>query len=392
MRGGHRLLPVISAPNLTVDSVVPYLVERGLVSAAAIVEGDLQVVDAGRRNQNLKVTRRCGPSYFLKQPGEGEYGSEATIRFEAAFYDHCGRERDAAEMRNLLPACHDFDAERALLVLELVDGNPLWTHYEATPAPAFSSDAAAPLGRALGTFHRIFRDASSRAPWMAELPSGPPWIFFVHRPSPEILERLSQANVQVLKMMQKNSAIAGGLDSLRSDWSPETLVHNDIKGDNLLVRKSAGGDVHMAIVDWELVQIGDPAWDVGNVFRDLLGYWLITVPLSGDLTPEQMLEQAALPLTALHPAARSFWEAYRTSVRLAADVEAVFLQRALRFAGARMAQGAYELSVGMPQPSNLAVATLQLAANILAQPAAASLHLLGIPVPFRRFGDAELCR
>ncbi|SRR6266699_2894672 len=173
----------MTLPNLTVDDAVPYLIKRGLVSAAAIVEGDLQVVDAGRRNQNLKVVRRNGPSYLIKQPGEGEHASETTIRCEAAFYDHCGREPGAADMRDLLPACHSFDTERTLLVLELVDGDPLWRHYSATPPPGFSSDAAAPLGSALGTFHRVFREVSSRAPWMAGLPAGPPWIFFAHRPT-----------------------------------------------------------------------------------------------------------------------------------------------------------------------------------------------------------------
>jgi hypothetical protein len=381
---------MMSTRNLTVDTVVPYLVEQGLVSEAAIVEGDLQVIDAGRRNQNLKVVRRRGPSYLLKQPGEGEPGSETTIRCEAAFYEHCFREPEAAAMRELLPACREFDVSRALLALELVDAVPLWTHYDATTAPAFSSDTAEPLGWALGTLHRVFREPSARAPWMAGLPSGPPWIFFVHRPSPEMLERLSQANAQVLKLMQKNAVIASGLDRLREDWSPETLIHNDIKGDNLLVRKGPDGGVRLSIVDWELVQIGDPAWDVGNVFRDLLGYWLITVPLSGDLTPDQMLEGAALPLTALHPAARLFWGAYRLTSELEPDAESVTLQRAIRFAAARMAQGAYELCVGMPQPPNLAVVMLQLAANMLAEPAAASLQLLGIPVPFRGARDAEL--
>ena len=53
----------MTGANLTVDTVVPYLLKRNLVSVAAIVEGDLEVVDAGRRNQNLKVAKRCA------QPG-----------------------------------------------------------------------------------------------------------------------------------------------------------------------------------------------------------------------------------------------------------------------------------------------------------------------------------
>ena len=48
-----------------------------------------------------------------------------------------------------------------------------------------------------------------------------------------------------------------------------------------------------------------------------------------------------------------------------------------------MAQGAYELSLGTAQPPNYAYAMLQLSVNILADPRHASLHLLGIPVPWR---------
>src|SRR5215475_14531610 len=127
--------------NLTVDTAVPYLVDQGLISVAAIVDGDLEVVDAGRRNQNLKIVRRRGPSYLIKQPGEGERATEATIRCEASFYNHCQLAPEVSDVRDLLPRLHGWDEERSLLVLELLDGHPLWTHYAATSAPEFSSDS-----------------------------------------------------------------------------------------------------------------------------------------------------------------------------------------------------------------------------------------------------------
>ena len=370
--------------NLTVDTVVPYLVERDLVSAAAIVGGDLEVIDAGRRNQNLKIIRRHGPSYLIKQPGEGERATDATIRCEATFYRYCQVEARVAEMHGLLPRLHDWHEDRCLLVLALIDGRPLWAHYAATPAPEFSSDSAGPLGDALGTFHRVFREQSLPSSEWAALPTAPPWILFVHRPTPEIFARLSPANLQVLKLLQGNRSMAASLDALRTEWTADTLIHNDIKGDNILVTTRADEGVRVRIVDWELIQIGDAAWDVGTVFRDFLDYWLLSVPLSGDLTPEQMLEGSHLPLAKLHPPARAFWQAYRSAARMDPHAAGPFLLRSLGFAAARMAQGAYELSSSVPQPSNLAVAMLQLAANILTDPREASLHLFGIPAPWRK--------
>jgi Ser/Thr protein kinase RdoA (MazF antagonist) len=375
---------VIKVQNLTVDTVVPYLLERNLVSVAAIVEGDLEVIDAGRRNHNLKIVRRYGPSYLIKQPGEGEHFTDTTIRCEAAFYNHCKREPVAAEVGEVLPNLYCWDEERNLLVLELVDGHPLWTHYAATSPPEFSCDSAAPLGDALGTFHRAFRERSSLSDEWAGLPMAPPWILFAHRPTPEMLARLSPAKLQVLKLLQKNRTMTASLETLRNEWTPDTLIHNDIKGDNVLVSNGAHGDVSVRIVDWELIQIGDAAWDVGTVFRDFLDYWLLSVPLSGDLSPEQMLEGAHVQLSKIRPATRAFWQAYRASARIDPDTAGLFLLRALRFAAARMTQGAYELSSSVHQPSNYAVATLQLAANILADPRDASLHLFGIPIPWRK--------
>jgi hypothetical protein len=369
--------------NLTVDTVVPYLVKEGLVSVDAIVESDLEVVDAGRRKQNLKVIRRCGPSYLIKQPGEGERGTRATLRVEAAFYRHCHVDPGVDDMRSLLPRLHDCDDDRGTLTIELIDGRPLWGRYALVPSAEFVAQFAAPLGDAIGTMHRVFREPAARATqWISGLYAGPPWFFGMHRPTPDMLAGLSPANVQVLRLVQRSAPIASALDELSAEWSPDTLIHNDLKGDNVLVT-GEGTQRRVRLVDWEMLQFGDAAWDVGCLFRDFLGYWLLSVPLTSDLTSEQMLERCTWPISLLHPAARAFWHAYRTSAHLDADATGAFLVRSLRYAAARLAQGAYELALTQQQAPNLAMAMLQLAANILTDPREASLHLFGIPAPWR---------
>jgi hypothetical protein len=371
--------------NLTVDTVIPYLIARRLASVEAIVQGDLEIIDAGRRNQNLKVVRRRGASYLIKQPGEGERGTDATLRTEAAFYMYCHSDPSAAEIRGILPGFHSVDTEPCLLVTELSEGQPLWGHYGAAPATDLLLRSAGPLGEAIATIHRVFREPVSRtAQWMTSLHCAAPWIFQAHRPTPDVFANLSPANLEVLKLMQKDESIASGLDALRATWSADTLIHNDLKSDNIVVAILDDEQVRVRIVDWEMIQIGDAAWDVGTIFLDFLSYWLFSMPLSSDLTPEQMLEGTTWPLAKLHPAARSFWQVYAAAARLDRERAGTFLLRSLHYAAAQMAQRAYELCLTLSQPPNLAMAMLQLSSNIFASPHQASLHLLGIPAPWRK--------
>jgi hypothetical protein len=374
--------------GLTVDNVVDYLIDRQLINAADIVDGDLEVIDVGRRNQNLMVTRKNGPSYLIKQAGAGEPGTDLTVRSEAAFYSDCQSNPDAEEVRRIVPALQDWDRESNTLALELVSGRSLWAHYASLPASEFASDVGGPLGHALGTLHRTFRHRLSLGPeqWMRELPSTPPWILFALRPTPEMLAHLSPANLEVLKLLHHNPEIAASLDALRRDWTADTLIHNDLKGDNVLVIRSSGNGPSVRIIDWELIQIGDAAWDVGCLLRDFLDYWLLTVPLSRDLSAHEMVQAAELPLSKLHPVIRAFWQAYRLAAGVDPGASGQLLTRSLRFAAARIAQAAYELATSAQVPSNLAVARLQLAANMTTDPGGASLHLLGIPVPWRPEG------
>ena len=49
------------------SNVVHYLLEQGLLTLDAVVDGELMVIDATRRNRNFKVMRRGQQGYFVKQ-------------------------------------------------------------------------------------------------------------------------------------------------------------------------------------------------------------------------------------------------------------------------------------------------------------------------------------
>ena len=129
----------------------------------------------------------------------------------------------------------------------------------------------------------------------------------VHKPGPEILATLSPANYQTLKILQTQVGLPARLDALRKQWRSVTVIHNDIKSDNILVRVGAepGTDgVEVRIVDWELVQFGDPAWDLAGSLQDLVIFWAQSMPLSGDHPADGMMEAARYPLGLVQAACR----------------------------------------------------------------------------------------
>ena len=133
--------------------VVTYLLDRGLLTPKALLDDGLVVRDASSRNRNYRVETQGGPSYLLKQAVG--HDSFMTVANEAAAYERLGNAHDE-NLAAFLPRYHGYDAERGLLVLELVtDAADLRTHYASSGQ--FSAGPAAAIGRALGLLHRATR-------------------------------------------------------------------------------------------------------------------------------------------------------------------------------------------------------------------------------------------
>jgi aminoglycoside phosphotransferase (APT) family kinase protein len=193
---------------------------------------------------------------------------------------------------------------------------------------------------------------------------------------------MSPAGARVFQILQNQEGLSAHLDRLHALWRAETVIHGDVKSDNVLVRASRGSDAALTevwLVDWEFVQIGDPAWDLAGSLHDFLVFWTASMPLDTSLSPEERIAQAPYPLGALRPAIRAFWEAYQSSAAITPEAADELLLRAVAFSGARLIQAAHEMSAEQVDLSTLTVILLQISANLLANPVLAQVHLYGIP-------------
>jgi Ser/Thr protein kinase RdoA (MazF antagonist) len=353
---------------LTVDDTHLFLFERGLLTPDAAIDGELTITSTPRKNRNLRVTSGRG-DLLIKQFEEAR-GSDGYVSREALFYRYCAAEPGLAAVRALLPRLVHAEEQGAVIVLQLLrDALPLWRYYETRTAARFPVKTAAAVGQALATLHAAFADpAILDDPRLAPFRGGAPWIMNVHQPSPQVLAGISGANYQALRILQNDDKLAAGLDAMRALWEPSTLIHFDVKLDNVLVDEQGvdddGGTSNVYLIDWELAQLGDPAWDVGSALQDFLGWWIVTMPHEKGL--EEMTAEARFPLAAMQPAIRALWSAYRDKRGLSGAESARFLERAIVFCGARLIQSAHEIGNNFNVLAAPSVLMLQLAANLLA--------------------------
>ena len=374
----QRGMSLVRWTMLAQSEVAPYLLQRQFISALSIVQGDLTVVDVSRRNRNFKVISEQGPCYLLKQ-GVGAEGI-ATIAHEAAIYQWLQSIPESKELRGYLPHYYGYDPQEHLLILEFLRGAQDCREYH-TRRGHFSTTLATNLGKALSSLHRMTRVAAVREDKLG-FSAQPPWALFLHRPSLGAFQTISNANLQLIRIIQYASEFRQVLDELRQGWKADTFIHFDLKWENCLVcgPSKSGRKSGLKIIDWEFAGFGDPCWDTGAVFSNYLSFWLSSIPITGEEPPDRFLELARYPLERIQPAMRAYWQAYVRGMGLEAVTADAWLLRAVQYGAARLLQTGFEHMQGSTYLTGNLICLLQLSLNILQRPQEAIAHLLGMPL------------
>jgi len=358
---------------LTQAAAVRYLLGRGLISSRVIVEGDLVVSDASSRHQNFKVISDAGPCYLLKQ-GFGPQKA-ADVAREGLVYEALSAQPGT---RSYLCEFDGYDPREQVLILELIpDAVDLRAYHLRRRRP--SVRVAAAVGEALGSLHSIPVTRSGRA-FLPEWPAG---ILSLHRPDLTIFRDASAASLELIKIVQNTPGFGEHLDDLCRSWRPETVVHNDIKWDNVIVVPStvAAGRPRLKLVDWESAGRGDPRWDIGSALAHYLSFWVFSIPVTGAAPPHGFAALARRPLTSMQPAIRACWQAYVSRLGLDEATADMRLRDAVRFSAARLVQTAFEAAQVSTELTSGMTLHLQLSINMLQRPREAAVHLLGLRQP-----------
>jgi hypothetical protein len=366
--------PARRPASLTLQSSVAHLIAVGLLDPASLLRDGLRVEEVPGRNRNYRVLGGPERSYFVKQAPFGETGSGGPLALEAALYQWVATAPAAAGLRPFLSRRRHYDAERGILVLELARSTS-----DPVPDGASAEHQARLrqlLAEALAECHRLPANESA---FLLSLPTAAPWIFDLARPIPAMLRELAPGQLSVIQALQAAPDAVEALDRLQDEWRATRLIHGDIKWNNLLVRlDAAGGPAGVVLVDWELAQLGDPAWDVGAVLHTFMIDAVLDVePAKGD-GPEQAASLLGGAISRLHSAHSDFLTRYTAAVGLTAEEAGHLRARLPGNVAARLIKTAFEWGQAEARLPRRAAAILQLGINMLRYPRIAGAVVIGL--------------
>jgi hypothetical protein len=366
---------------LTVANLPHFLIGRGLLGAEQVVAGDVVVIDASRRNRNFKVISAAravggapGGGLFVKQMRDLQADAMLTLRREASCYELA---RSDAALAGVMPRLVAYDPVRHLLVVELApDAESLAEfHQRRGVLPAALGET---LGEAVGLYHQRAAAIIESEAMQALFARQPPVILTLGRGGHAALAQFGHIGPALSAIIQQHPEFQRLLDALGAEWRFDSLIHGDMKWDNILVFPATSPSPNFRIIDWEMADVGDAAWDVGAVLQSFLAAWILSMPVSSGLPPERYVSLATQPLERMVPVIHAFWDAYCRQRGFSGAQKHSEIERCLRFGAARLVWTAVEQRLYTQNLDPTVGAFLQVSLNILQDPKRAVAELLHV--------------
>ena len=364
---------------LTSGTLVPYLMDRNVLAASELLDDDVTIVEAGRRNRNFKLFRRDGTGFFVKQIPLAATETMQSVQREATLYALADDSSVNANLRALMPRIRHYDRQRHVLAVDLVPNSQSLTFYQMQVAavPGAMEDIATQLGNLLSVCHRHTPDTLEEPSSRGIFPAQPPWILSFSDFGESMMPNMSGGAKGVLAALRAQRLLSEQMTLLKTEWRRNCLIHGDLKWENFLVSSGQKGTskATVQLIDWELADLGDAAWDVACVLASFVQPLIV-----GRFSAQgQALGPApAHEIAGAQACCKAFWNAYASAFSLTPQQQMQAQHRCARFAAARLVLTAYEIAQSTAEISPPAIQAIRTANEIFNHPPSAARHLFGL--------------
>jgi thiamine kinase-like enzyme len=356
----------------TADTIHGLLLQKKLLTEEDFIWGDYEATSINRRNRNVQVTTSNNKNYLIKQVFDKNSDNAKTLLTELNLYKYI--KENFSEIQSCFPQVNYACPEDIILILEFYkNAVPLWKYYKQKGITDMPLKTISSAGNLLAKMHNSFRNGHIGA--LPFLSNELPFAFYLHQPQPKILSYIHQGGLDFIESIQNDKELVNLFDTAHKNWEINSLIHGDIKLDNLLVIVNDTEDesTELKLIDWEMAQYGDRAWDVAGGLQDFIFWWVIMMPEHD--TAAEMIKNARFSFKDLAPSIFSYWDSYSNVIELHPEAKEELLDKAIQFSGFRCLQTAYEIATKFDSIPPIASVLLNLGKSIIKNPALAKEKL-----------------
>jgi hypothetical protein len=351
--------------RLTLDTLHYYLLDKGFVDAASLVEGDYLATQLMTRNQIFRVYRRGAPSLFVKQLNSFDPSNTYVLQKDATCLWLIKNHPAFAALSAFVPGYFGFDVDKQVLVTELLpDARNLmeYLHEQRGQLPENLRDVLATL---LASYHFAPEADVLSSRTVQFFPRQAPWAFnLADAAANAMLGGPTAPPHPVASAVAASPDFGPALAAVRAEWQPTTLIHGDIKWMNVLLHREEGRET-LKLIDWEIADIGDPLWDVAGVFQSILGSALAYSPALAGAAVSPVPGPRLSDLREVWPELLDFWARYEQRRPASLPTAPGDLTKTMRYTAVRLLQSAVEQNMATPTLQPHALQLLQLSHLLL---------------------------
>lgn len=292
--------------RLQPKDIPSYLTEHGLISSGA--QKSLRVTTPARSTLNSILVVDIGDTqtWMIKQQ---KFTKTTLLHREAQFYQWLSDCNSCTPLKDAAPKFVFFDTDNAILIIEYFRDYEDVLHYQKRLG-RFPVGLSRRIAWLLAQIHRhSFLKSSTLFPLKADTEQSPPYVLGAYT-TPEAFYAMPIEGANVLSLIQGYWRLDQVIYRVLDMWRPICLIHKDLKLDNILKQRTPSRIPSLKIVDWELNDWGDPAWDVASVIGSYLDHWLSSVRVQASSSFYTWFTEAQNPLDRIRPAIVAFWREY----------------------------------------------------------------------------------
>lgn len=340
------------------------------------------------RNFNVLVNSPDSPPILVKQEAPDANGNQSGELFnEWQLQQLIAQHPPLAELSHFLPKVLHADRANSIVV------NHFWADYQDMQdyydgdEQEYDPEIASELGQKLAIVHRSTYEPTWQEPIETSL--GSP-----SNPGLKVARRLNRIHsgifaitpidcLRFYKLYQQYPSLPAAVEQLAQNHQACCLVHNDLKLNNLLIHHSPtppATESRIRFLDWECARWGDPAVDLGNLINSYLQLWLENLVVSSELSINESLQLAIVPLSSLQPILFSLFDSYRQNFPAIFADQPDFVARVLQYAGLALIRRIEVIIDDDRIFDNRGIAMLQVAKQLLCSPTAFTTTIFGQPL------------